>query len=94
MGEQTGTRIDPEFYGLGDFNVNPSPPNQMKLQNHLSSSNYLFADGHVKALKPTATGTPTNLWNVNQTTNPTDTQPGPAPAGLLNALAAQEKAMQ
>jgi prepilin-type N-terminal cleavage/methylation domain-containing protein/prepilin-type processing-associated H-X9-DG protein len=29
---------------------------------HLSTANYLFADGHVKALRPTATGTPFNMW--------------------------------
>jgi prepilin-type N-terminal cleavage/methylation domain-containing protein/prepilin-type processing-associated H-X9-DG protein len=29
---------------------------------HLSTANYLFADGHVKALKPTATATPFNMW--------------------------------
>jgi prepilin-type processing-associated H-X9-DG protein len=29
---------------------------------HLSTMNCLFADGHVKALKPTATYTPYNMW--------------------------------
>lgn len=29
---------------------------------HLSTMNCLFADGHVKALKPTATMTPFNMW--------------------------------
>jgi prepilin-type N-terminal cleavage/methylation domain-containing protein/prepilin-type processing-associated H-X9-DG protein len=29
---------------------------------HLSTMNLLFADGHVKALKPTATYTPFNMW--------------------------------
>ena len=34
---------------------------------HLGTSNYLFADGHVKALKATATGTPVNMWNIEET---------------------------
>ena len=29
---------------------------------HLSTANYLFADGHVKSLRATATGTPFNMW--------------------------------
>ena len=33
---------------------------------HLGQGNYLFADGHVKSLKPTATMTPFNMWgNIN-----------------------------
>ncbi|BCM88786.1 hypothetical protein IAD21_00628 [Abditibacteriota bacterium] len=30
---------------------------------HLSTANYLFADGHVKSLRPLATLAPTNMWN-------------------------------
>jgi len=48
--------------------------------NHSSRSNYLFCDGHVKTMIPTSTGSPINMWNVNNTTNPGDTSPGPAPA--------------
>jgi prepilin-type N-terminal cleavage/methylation domain-containing protein/prepilin-type processing-associated H-X9-DG protein len=29
---------------------------------HLSTSNYLFADGHVKAMRPTRTMSPMNMW--------------------------------
>jgi prepilin-type N-terminal cleavage/methylation domain-containing protein/prepilin-type processing-associated H-X9-DG protein len=29
---------------------------------HLSTANHLFFDGHVKALRPTATATPLNMW--------------------------------
>ncbi len=33
---------------------------------HLSTSNYLFADGHVKSLRPMSTITPFNMWgNMN-----------------------------
>jgi prepilin-type processing-associated H-X9-DG protein len=33
---------------------------------HLSTSNYLFCDGHVKALKATQTATPKNMWTVEE----------------------------
>jgi len=29
---------------------------------HLGTANYLFADGHVKSLRPVATGSPYNMW--------------------------------
>ena len=29
---------------------------------HLGTANYLFADGHVKAMRPTQTASPVNLW--------------------------------
>lgn len=29
---------------------------------HLSTSNYLFADGHVKSLRPSTTASPFNMW--------------------------------
>ncbi|BCM92709.1 hypothetical protein IAD21_04591 [Abditibacteriota bacterium] len=63
-----------------------TPPGNA-LQNHLGTSNYLFVDGHVKALKPIATGTPYNMWLSN---NPTGAA---APAGLLTQLGAQQAAM-
>lgn len=31
---------------------------------HLGTGNYLFADGHVKAMKPSQTHTPKNMWTV------------------------------
>ncbi len=34
---------------------------------HLGTVNFLFADGHVKAMKPSATGNPTNMWNIEET---------------------------
>ena len=47
---------------------------------HLGTTNFLFADGHVKALKPIATGTPVNMWTIE------DDQVGPQ--SLLDRLAA------
>ena len=55
--------------------------------NHSGRSNYLFCDGHVKTLIPTATGTPINMWNVDNTTNAGDATPGPANAALAAILA-------
>ena len=56
---ETVSRQDPEFW---DDN------NDMHMRGHTGFSNFLFADGHVKGLKPTATLTSTtNMWNVTNT---------------------------
>ena len=55
--------------------------------NHSSRSNYLFCDGHVKTMIPSSTGSPINMWNVNNTTNIGDTTPGPALPNLASWLA-------
>jgi prepilin-type N-terminal cleavage/methylation domain-containing protein/prepilin-type processing-associated H-X9-DG protein len=34
--------------------------------NHLGTSNWLFADGHVKAMKHSATGQPVNMWTIEE----------------------------
>lgn len=53
-------------------------------QGHLGNCNFLFADGHVKAMKPIATGSPKNFWSIEND--------GIAPATLLDLLSAwQEK---
>lgn len=82
VGEQSTNRRDPEFWGTVDI----------ALQSHLGTTNFLFADGHVKALKPLATGTPLNMWNVDNTTAPGAATTGPALAGgnLINQLSAQQ----
>lgn len=49
-------------------------------QGHLGTCNFLFCDGHAKALKPIATGTPINMWTIE------DDQA--APATLQARLAA------
>jgi prepilin-type N-terminal cleavage/methylation domain-containing protein/prepilin-type processing-associated H-X9-DG protein len=38
-------------------------------QGHLGTVSYLFADGHVKSMRPTATGMPINMWNVEENLN-------------------------
>jgi prepilin-type N-terminal cleavage/methylation domain-containing protein/prepilin-type processing-associated H-X9-DG protein len=35
-------------------------------QGHLGTVIFAFADGHSKAMKPIATGTPTNMWNIEE----------------------------
>ena len=40
---------------------------------HLGNSNFLFVDGHVKALKAPATGVPVNMWTIE------DSGPAPTP---------------
>ncbi len=75
-------RKDPDFWDNdGD----------MTTQSHLGTSNWLFCDGHVKAMKPLATGTPTNMWNVNNATTNGTTTVGPAGANLLGNLSNDEK---
>jgi prepilin-type N-terminal cleavage/methylation domain-containing protein/prepilin-type processing-associated H-X9-DG protein len=51
---------------------------------HSGMTNYVFADGHAKALKPTATGHPINMWAVNQ-------QNYPAPPLLMTYLTNLER---
>ena len=43
--------------------INFDQPFGQLFAGHLSTSNYLFADGHVKSLKPGATITPIVMWN-------------------------------
>ncbi len=74
-------RPDPEYYTINNGDMN--------FQNHLGTTNFLFCDGHVKSLKPTATGTPLNMWNVTNTSSVGGTT-GPAPAALLTRLAEEQ----
>lgn len=46
---------------------------------HLGTINWLFADGHVKSLKPTATVTPRNMWTIEDDGN--------APAAFIDNVA-------
>jgi prepilin-type N-terminal cleavage/methylation domain-containing protein/prepilin-type processing-associated H-X9-DG protein len=60
----------------------------VNLTNHLATSNYLFCDGHVKSLRPTATHpgpTSLNMWALD----PTVTR-----APLRTELQAEEASMQ
>jgi prepilin-type N-terminal cleavage/methylation domain-containing protein/prepilin-type processing-associated H-X9-DG protein len=52
-----------------DGNALNANANGLYSKGHLGNSNFLFADGHVKAMKPTATGSPVNMWNVEVNQN-------------------------
>jgi prepilin-type N-terminal cleavage/methylation domain-containing protein/prepilin-type processing-associated H-X9-DG protein len=58
----------------------------IKLMDHLGMSNFLFCDGHVKAMKPTATYSPVVMWNVTNKT--------PSVNFLLGSLKYQEGLLQ
>jgi prepilin-type processing-associated H-X9-DG protein len=79
-----------EYKGTGNSaNINSTSSGNGNLDptNHLGSSNYLFVDGHVKALKPTATIRSGNLWANDPTNTSVQTI-------LRGALAGYESAMQ
>jgi prepilin-type processing-associated H-X9-DG protein len=44
----------------------PSSPTRCSVYRPLGTVNFLFADGHVKAMKPLATGTPVNMWTCEE----------------------------
>ena len=50
--------------------------NGLYFKGHLGNSNFLFTDGHVKALKPPATGNPINMWNIEERQNDFPSNPG------------------
>jgi prepilin-type N-terminal cleavage/methylation domain-containing protein/prepilin-type processing-associated H-X9-DG protein len=76
-------RTDPEFWYS-----NNTVGNTNLMLGHLGTTNVLYADGHVKAQKPTALGTPLNMFVMrNQSTTPT-------PATLLTYLGNSQAGMQ
>lgn len=62
------------FHDTPAFFSNPSAV----FTGHLGTVNFLFADGHVKAMKPLATGTPVNMWTCEED--------GAAPDALIQRL--------
>ena len=54
--------------------VSSRPSGNLFVTNHLATTNFLFADGHVKALKPSATVKTTapvlNMWSIDPDTAP------------------------
>jgi len=55
-----------EYYGYmyPDWSGKPNDIANAGFAGHLGTANYLFADGHVKSLRPTQTGTPVNMWGA------------------------------
>ena len=91
--ESVGGNTYPIQYGFANLQAS-SGSYSYDFTNHLQASNYLFADGHVKSLRPTATGTPINLWNITNTTAIGDANPGPGSAAIQTWLAQEQTAMQ
>ena len=82
--EQSGDQTEEFCYDPTKFTGGGSP--QRQFTNHLTTTNYLFCDGHVKSMKPTATATTTlNMWTNSNQTDGTPATPG-APASLITAM--------
>ena len=82
-----------EYNGTANYaNINSvsASPGGFSLTNHLTTTNFLFTDGHVKSIKPTATIASGNMW----TNDPTTYTGGTVFNNLKNALISQEAAMQ
>ena len=67
VGDTARTLIigEQDFYDFSEL----IPYNGFK--GHLGTCNFLFADGHVKALKPSATISETNYWSIEEEPNGT-----------------------
>ncbi len=69
----------PEIYMTGPARPNTGDTVQhYAFKGHLGTANFLFVDGHVKAQKPTSTGTPVNMWTIEDD--------GVGPATLIDRL--------
>lgn len=74
-----------DLYSAGNIGIAEAP-----FQNHLGTTNFLFADGHVKSLKPIATITGgNNLWLINPVGATASTDPN----GLKAKLEAEQSRM-
>ena len=78
--EHSDNSPNPDMYQVTDLN---GPPLNTQFQNHLGMTNFLFADGHVKSLKPIATVTGANMWTLDPTNDAVPTE-------LRNALGYQQ----
>jgi prepilin-type N-terminal cleavage/methylation domain-containing protein/prepilin-type processing-associated H-X9-DG protein len=79
--------------GSGNYRFFIGSVGSVNLFHHLGMPNFLFADGHVKAMKPLATGTPVCMWNLGNSTT-LNGPVGPCPPTLLNRLAGAEATMK
>ena len=69
--------------------TSPTYITNSRFQSHTGYANFLFADGHVKAMRPTATATSApvlNMWTIDPFMAPS--------ANLLGWLAEEQNAMQ
>ena len=82
--EHSDNSGNPDLYQVGDL----AGSTNTNFQNHLGMTNFLFADGHAKALKPLSTiAGGVNMWTLNPTVDV-------APTVLKNALGDQQTRMQ
>ena len=59
---------NPNYGNSSLYNIGNLGGTEIRFQNHLTTTNFLFADGHVKSLKPTATvAGGVNQWVVDPT---------------------------
>ena len=77
--EHSDNSNNSDLYNVGDLAGGANT----NFQNHLGTTNFLFADGHVKSLKPIATVTGANMWTLDPTTNA-------VPTALRDALGDQQ----
>jgi prepilin-type N-terminal cleavage/methylation domain-containing protein/prepilin-type processing-associated H-X9-DG protein len=64
--EQAGGEWESFSYNTGKIDGNGTANPPYAFTNHLTTTNFLFVDGHVKALKPGATSTTSvNMWANN-----------------------------
>ena len=52
--------------GFGEYAGQYFQENWYGFAGHLGTANFLFCDGHVKAMKPINTGTPLNMWTAQE----------------------------
>lgn len=64
------------------------------LLGHLGTTNFLFADGHVKSMKPLATGVNSCLWTINNAATATATAPASCNANWNTALGKSQTSNQ
>ena len=65
----------------------PTSNCQQLWSGHMGTANYLFVDGHVKALRPITLGTPNVLWYRNNDTSTGIPNTGCAPTIINRAIA-------
>ncbi len=81
MMSETKDAFDPDAYGTGEMG---------NLIGHLGTTNFLFMDGHVKSLRPTATGSPTCMWTINNANSNSATAPTACADAWNTALGASQ----
>ncbi|MGI4792427.1 MAG: DUF1559 domain-containing protein [Janthinobacterium lividum] len=64
-GGEEWNMTDPAFLPTTGRELYSHTPRHLFYERMAGKVNFLFADGHVKALKPAATLVPINLWTVN-----------------------------